>query len=148
MTILIDPSIKHKILEILGENPTIPYSIIGRKVGVTRERVRQIARQNGYPPRRHQGKLNLKTCSTCSKTYVGGNSAQTCPHGRQGKLKSKKCPVCNKVLHSRGLYCSAECGSKAFFVCHSRLRRTSQHKLVPNVQTEPSKIAIMIDEDN
>ena len=60
MTTLDTIGVKSKVLEILGENPTLPYSIIGDKVGVTRERVRQIAQQNGYPPR--NGILKPKIC--------------------------------------------------------------------------------------
>jgi len=56
-----------KVLEILRERPTISYSIVAHEVGVTRERVRQIAQKNGYPSR--QGILKPKICPVCGDIY-------------------------------------------------------------------------------
>lgn len=75
--------VQQKVLGILEKNPSLSYSIIADQVGVTRERVRQIARQNGYPPRKRI--LNPKVCPTCGATFY----------------------------NAENLYCSPECGYKA-----------------------------------
>jgi hypothetical protein len=88
-------SVTSKVLEILAGNPTLPYSTIGGVVGVTRERVRQIAQKNGYP------------------TRVG--TAKSKPE--------KICQICGKAFYTKNLYCSADCGYKArrkriILICH------------------------------
>lgn len=44
-------SVGSKTSGVSDGNPELPYNTIAGRVGVTRERVRQIARKNGYPPR-------------------------------------------------------------------------------------------------
>lgn len=75
-------STRSKVLEILAVNPALSYSIIGDEIGVTRERVRQIAHQNGYPPR--YGILKHK----------------------------KICPMCGKTFYTINYYCSSTCGHR------------------------------------
>jgi len=67
MTTLDITGVRPKVLEILRESPTLSYSSIANDVGVTRERVRQIAYKNGYPPR--QGKLTPKICPVCAEIH-------------------------------------------------------------------------------
>lgn len=76
-------SVTSKVLEILEGNPSLPYSTIGGVVGVTRERVRQIARKNGYPSR------------------VGITKSK------------KICQICGETFYTKNIYCSADCGYKA-----------------------------------
>ncbi|MFC2018137.1 sigma factor-like helix-turn-helix DNA-binding protein, partial [Chloroflexota bacterium] len=47
MTTITEISAKLKVLEILKERPDLSYSIIASEVGVSRERVRQIAKSIG-----------------------------------------------------------------------------------------------------
>lgn len=72
-----------KVLEILEGDPNLSYSTIGDVVGVTRERVRQIARKNGYPARMGIPK------------------------------PEKICQICGKAYYTKNLYCSPGCGYKA-----------------------------------
>jgi len=74
-----------KVLEILGVNPDLPYSTVAVKVGVSRERVRQIARRNGYPSRSIIRKIS----------------------------RAKSCPVCGETFYTRKLHCSRACASKS-----------------------------------
>ena len=71
MAILGTISVELRVLEILGINPNLPYSVIASEVGVTRERVRQIARSNGYPPRSRI--LKQKICPVCGETFYTRN---------------------------------------------------------------------------
>ena len=87
-------SVSPKVLKILREKPTLPYSIIANDLGVTRERVRQIAKENGYPPR--QNILKPKICHICGESFH---------------------------IHTRNLYCSPICRHKARYTriavnCH------------------------------
>lgn len=98
MTMLNTVGVKSKVLEILEENPSIPYSIIGDRVGVTRERVRQIAQKNGYPPR--TGVLKLKTCPVCGKTFNTRNlyCSPECGYEARRKRVAVNCHQCGKPI--------------------------------------------------
>ena len=78
--------VKPRVLEILQENPTLPYSIVADEVGVTRERVRQIAKRNGYP--RRNGVLNWKICPICGKAFSTANLY--CSHSCVYKARQKR----------------------------------------------------------
>ncbi|MFC1925788.1 hypothetical protein ACFLW2_03720 [Chloroflexota bacterium] len=98
MTTLDTIGVEPKVLEILGEDPTLPYSMIGDQVGVTRERVRQIAQRNGYPPRK--GILRLKTCPVCGKTFNTKNLYCSPACGNQARRKRIviNCHQCGKPI--------------------------------------------------
>lgn len=98
MTMLDAIGVKSKVLEMLEENPSIPYSIIGDRVGVTRERVRQIAQRNGYPPR--TGVLKLKTCPVCGKTFSTRNlyCSPVCGYKARRKRVAVNCHQCGKRI--------------------------------------------------
>ena len=91
--------VEPKVLEILGENPTLPYSIIADEVGVTRERVRQIAQRNGYPPRK--GISKPKTCPICGREFYTTSNIY-CSRGCYGKGGQKRillnCHQCGKPM--------------------------------------------------
>ena len=98
MTTLDTIGVRSKVLEILGENPTLPYSIIGSEVGVTRERVRQIAQQNGYPPR--TGILKQKMCPSCRKPFYTRNlyCSPICGYKARQKRMVINCHQCGKPI--------------------------------------------------
>ena len=77
---------RFKISEMLISNPELPYSIIANEVGVTRERVRQIAKQYGFPQRKPKPKQTLK---------------------------QKLCPLCNQAFNTGNKYCSHDCAKNA-----------------------------------
>jgi len=90
-----------KVLEILEENPSIPYSTIGDMVGVTRERVRQIAQKNGYPPR--NGALKLKPCPICGKDFSTRNlyCSLACSHNAMRNRIVVNCHQCGETFERR-----------------------------------------------
>lgn len=87
---------RHRGLNLIHSNPVMPYTDIAKAVGITRERVRQILKDNG-----------LFTV-------------------RNGIIIEKKCPVCGKVMSGTKsqLYvnCSVECArasinKKVLLIC-------------------------------
>ena len=109
---------KTKVLKLLERNPALPYTILANEFGVSRERVRQIARQNGYPPRR--GILKPKTCLLCGKTHY--TKKQYCSHTCVYKSREKRinvtCHQCGKTVErtpgnlrskSGRYYCNRAC---------------------------------------
>lgn len=90
--------VRPKVLEILGEDPTLSYSIIAEEVGVTRERVRQIARRNGYPPRK--GTTKQKICPFCGDTYYTKRlyCSRTCAYKAKQKRIVVSCHHCGKPV--------------------------------------------------
>lgn len=99
MTTVIDNvSTKPRILEILKDNPTVPYSTIANELGLSRERVRQIARSNGYPPRR--GILNPRLCLFCGKLHYTKNQycSHTCVYNSRKKRVTFNCHQCGKIF--------------------------------------------------
>ena len=110
--------VKPKVLEILGENPSLPYSIIAEELGVTRERVRQIARRNGYPSRK--GVLRLKICPVCGDIYHTRRvyCSRTCAYKAKRRRVIVSCHHCGKLVEripgavrnkSGKYYCSRAC---------------------------------------
>jgi hypothetical protein len=91
-------SVQPKVLEILGENPSIPYSVIAGEVGVSRERVRQIARQNGYPRRRGIPKPQI--CPICGDTFYARRlyCSPVCRYRASRKIVFLNCHACGKSL--------------------------------------------------
>lgn len=98
MTTISIIGVEPKVLEILGKNPALPYSRIAGEVGVTRERVRQIARRNGYPPR--YGVLKPKVCPVCGITFHKRN--RYCSHACVYKARQRRiiidCHQCGKKI--------------------------------------------------
>lgn len=110
--------VKPKVLELLGGNPTLPYSIVAEEVGVTRERVRQIAQRNGYPSRK--GKPKSKICPVCKNTYYSRrlHCSRTCAYKAKRKRVVVICHNCRKPVErtpsnlrnkSGKYFCSREC---------------------------------------
>jgi len=100
MTTINRMSVKSKVLEILAEDPAIPYSNIGDEVGVSRERVRQIATQYGYPPRMGRGKPG-KTCPVCGKVFYKNNNtycSTDCGYKSRRKKIVVNCHQCGKPI--------------------------------------------------
>lgn len=121
-------SVKAKVLEVLSGNPALSYSIIARNVGVTRERVRQIARQNGYPPR--TGILKLKRCPVCGKVSNIRNlyCSTACSYKAIRKRVVVDCYQCGKSIErtpsnmrtkSGKNFCSRACYGKSKVKYHS-----------------------------
>ncbi len=98
MTTLDTIGVEPKVLEILEENPALPYSIIGNEVGVTRERVRQIAQRNGYPPR--NGILKQKICPVCGSAFYTRNiyCSPVCGCRARQKRVVVSCHQCGKPI--------------------------------------------------
>ena len=98
MTALDTIGVEPKVLEILAGNPTIPYSTIGDVVGVTRERVRQIAQRNGYPPR--NGVIKHKICPVCGKAFHTRNlyCSPECGYKVRRKRVAVQCHQCGKSI--------------------------------------------------
>jgi hypothetical protein len=98
MTTLNIIGVEPKVLEILGGNPTLPYSIIAYEVGVTRERVRQIARRNGYPPR--NGTLKPKICPVCGNTFYARKlyCSRICVYKARQRRIVVYCHQCGKSI--------------------------------------------------
>ncbi|MFC2018185.1 hypothetical protein ACFLTQ_02660 [Chloroflexota bacterium] len=90
--------VEPKVLEILSGNPALPYSRIAGEVGVTRERVRQIARRNGYPPR--HGILKAKVCPVCGDTFHTRNlyCSRNCVYKARQKRIIINCHRCGKTI--------------------------------------------------
>jgi hypothetical protein len=114
--------VEPKVLEILEVNPALSYSFIADEVGVTRERVRQIAHRNGYPLRK--GVLKSKICHICGGIFYRRNTTY-CSPACGYKARSKKivvnCHRCGKpverppsTMRSRTgkYYCSKICFEK------------------------------------
>lgn len=87
-----------KVLKVLKGNPALSYSIIANEFGVSRERIRQIARQNGYPPRR--GVLKPKICPFCGKTYYTNKQycSRPCVYNSRKKRIPVNCHQCGKTI--------------------------------------------------
>jgi len=108
-----------KVLKILEGNPTLHYSSIANEVGVTRERVRQIAQRNGYAPRK--GILKLEMCPLCGKTFKKRNRiycSSTCAYKARHRRTVVNCFRCGKPIERRSgtmrnktgrYYCSRSC---------------------------------------
>ena len=119
MAILNNISTKQKVLEILSVNPDISYSVVSDKVGVTRERVRQIARKNGYPPRQNISKP--KVCVICGKNFYTRNlyCSTVCRYKATRAMRMViNCHLCGKSIErtpaklrsKNGTYfCNREC---------------------------------------
>ena len=120
-----------KVLEILGRNPTLPYSVIAIEVGVTRERVRQIAQRNGYPSRK--GMLEPKICPLCGETFNGKKNrlfcSPACAYKSRYKRKVINCYRCGKTIERRSstmrnktgrYYCSRACYERKVKENHSK----------------------------
>lgn len=110
-----------KVLKILKGNPALSYSILASEFGVSRERIRQIARQNGYPPRRGVRKPNK--CPLCGKIYYTKNQfcSRTCVYKSREKRIAVICHRCGKTVErtpgnlrsKNGRYfCNRTCFSK------------------------------------
>jgi len=110
--------VKPKVLEILGENPSLPYSIIAEEVGVTRERVRQIARRNGYPSRK--GVTKWRICPVCGNIYHTRrvHCSRICAYQAKRKRIIVSCYTCGKPIErapgalrnkSGNYFCSRVC---------------------------------------
>lgn len=100
MTTIDRISTKSKVLEILAEDPDIPYSSIGNEVGVSRERVRQIAQQYGFPARTGRAKPG-KTCPVCGKVFYKKNNtycSTDCGYKSRQRKVSLNCHQCGKPL--------------------------------------------------
>ena len=126
--------VEPKVLEILAENPTLPYSTIGDAVGVTRERVRQIAQRNGYPPR--SGILRQKLCPVCGETFYTRNlyCSSNCRYKARRKRIVVNCYQCGKPIErtlgnmrskSGKYFCNRVCFGKWTGTNHSK---TNKHR--------------------
>ncbi len=113
-------SVKSKVLEILAGDPSLPYSTIGGVVGVTRERVRQIARSNGYPSRQGIARSKPKICPRCGKTFNTNNEycSTDCGYKARRKRIIVICRQCGSTLertpgtmrnNSGNYFCNREC---------------------------------------
>jgi hypothetical protein len=98
MTTLDITGVRPKVLEILRARPNLSYSRIADEVGVTRERVRQIAHKNGYPPR--QGNLTPKICPLCGDIYYSRRlyCSDICAHKARRKIIVVICHHCGKSM--------------------------------------------------
>src|SRR4030042_3757275 len=87
-----------KVLKKLEGNPALSYSILANEFGVSRERIRQIARQNGYPRRR--GIAKPKMCPFCGKTYYTRRQycSRTCVYKAREKRIAVNCHQCGKTI--------------------------------------------------
>lgn len=130
--------VRSKVLEILENNPSIPYSVVGSKVGVTRERVRQIARQCGYPPR--NGILSQKICPVCGQAFnkkINTYCSRSCGYEARRKRIIVNCCQCGKFIEqtpasmrskSGRYFCSRRCYGK--WVKKIRHTETRNKKLI------------------
>lgn len=95
---------RQRVILIRQRNPCLPLSGIGRAVGLTRERVRQILAKAGQPTRalRLPAEMVPLTCDNCGKRFERRQSSVlsivTRPH-YQGKWVSCS-PACSGVLRS------------------------------------------------
>jgi len=98
MTTLKSIGVQPKVLEILEENPALPYSTIASEVGVSRERVRQIARQNGYP--RRKGIARPQICPVCGDTFYARRRycSPVCRYRASRKVVILNCHLCGTPL--------------------------------------------------
>ena len=128
----------NRVIELRKENPDMTLKAIGEKVGVTRERVRQILKREGLPTvstnghttsyRVPRGKcvtcgneigldrhISAKYCSReCTQTKRQAISFITCY--RCGKVKSRpKNEAKQRAKKNKPTYCSRSCSSKAFW---------------------------------
>ncbi|MFC1925450.1 hypothetical protein ACFLW2_02000 [Chloroflexota bacterium] len=136
MTTLAIKGVEPKVLEILGGNPTLSYSIIAGEVGVTRERVRQIARRNGYPPR--NGVLKQKICPVCGDAYYTKNlyCSSSCRYQANLKRVVINCHHCGQPVErtpgnmrskSGRYFCNRGCFSRWMSKRHSRHPKERRH---------------------
>ena len=144
MTLLdVTTGVKPKVLELLGGNPALSYSTVANEVGVTRERVRQIAHQNGYPSR--QGIVKTKVCPVCGGTFYNRKSTHCSPAcGYVGKQKIiiLSCYQCGKPIERKPS--TMRNGSGRYYcdrVCYERRRR----KAVPLAKSFPKGTSISPD---
>jgi len=141
MTTLSDIGVRPRVLEILGGNPSVPYSIIADEVGVSRERVRQIARRNGYPPRSNTKKIKTKLCPVCGRTYY--TSKLHCSRACAGKTRWKRitlnCHQCGKPIErtpgsmrnkSGKYFCNRKCFGRWVGKSHT----TSPRQMTPIIE--------------
>ena len=115
---------RQEVLDLIVSNPKIPYSDIGMRVGITRERVRQILKQNNLHESR-SGLIVTKTCPVCNKVKTELKSkifGKTCSVECARKNLSKRTTLtceCGTVftrrpseIRSKICYCSRECFQK------------------------------------
>ena len=91
-----------KVLELLEGNPTISYSIIANEVGVTRERIRQIAQKNGYTSRK--GIMKPKVCPFCGETFYRRNRvfcSPICAYKARHRRMVVKCNRCGEPIERK-----------------------------------------------
>lgn len=113
---------RQEVLRLILINPFMPYTAIARSVGITRERVRQILKENGLFTVRN-GIVIEKKCPVCGKVMSGTksqlykNCSTECARASQGKKVPLVCDNCGKhfirksseVIRSNTHYCSPEC---------------------------------------
>ena len=110
-------------LNLLSANPAMPYSEIGKQLGITKEGVRQILKREGRFVKRH-GFIVTKACPVCGKTITGFKSqvrktcSKECSRFRPetGKRVTLVCCICGKAFtrklcEARAVkhYCSWAC---------------------------------------
>lgn len=121
-----------EVLKILGEDPEVPYSIVADMVGVTRERVRQIAQRNGFPSR--IGKLKPKICPVCGATFYLRNiyCSPVCRHRAIRRRIVVSCNQCGKPIErtpgkmrskSGNYFCNRKCFGKWLWEKSSSTKR-------------------------
>ena len=127
------------IMEWLEAEPEVSYQTIGKRYGISRERVRQIvtrlSRENDRGWSKTARRATFK-CLACGKTFPGPSSRRYCePHTGKGYRRGVKsvatvnriCLTCGKSFkieksrlakearrgHRAGVYCSNPCRYKA-----------------------------------
>jgi len=88
---------REQIAQLRQDNPCLTLEQIGYKVGVSRERVRQLLNKEGLPTKHH---IRQRYCVVCGETIPHYNT--------KGNTCSMKC---FKKLHSVTLICTA-CGKE------------------------------------
>lgn len=98
-------SARHKrlVLETRSRSPEMPMSQIAKAVGISRERVRQILKQQGLPTRALPTKALPQFCSDCgapiSKTNRSGLCAKCFKNYRFGQSRvTLVCEVCGSTF--------------------------------------------------
>ena len=85
---------KHRVLALREANPTLPAVRIAETVGITRERVRQILKEEGLPTYipRHYG-----YCELCGSNIPHGRKLYCSTNCRfQAKRVTFNCALCGK----------------------------------------------------
>lgn len=122
--------IKERTVQLKHELPTRTLQSIGDEVGITRERVRQILKEEGlskmYPPREYQAKrANLHSeCASCGvhleiHEYSARRKAKcnNCRDEEKDRLLNthSKCPECGIILkHSKAYLATRQRRAKAY----------------------------------